>query len=218
MVTLCWAAKGGSGTTVITAALALCLPRHSLLVDLDGELPAVLGLAVPDRPGVDEWLRSSAPPDQLGELVIDVDPTTSLLPRHEGVEMARGAPIDESRWIEFAEWLRRQHHDGVEVFIDAGSVPPSPAMVASADQVLLVTRLCYLSLRRARAAPVRPTGVIVVEEAGRSLRSRDVEYSLGAPVVATVSVDPAIARAVDSGLLTNRLPRVIGRELRRVPA
>ena len=50
------------------------------------------------------------------------------------------------------------------------------------------------------------------------MRSRDVERCLGAPVVATVSVDPAIARAVDAGLLAARLPWVIGRELREVAA
>ena len=33
-------------------------------------------------------------------------------------------------------------------------------------------------------------------------------------VVASVSVDPAVARAVDAGLLTSRVPRVLQRELR----
>ena len=43
--------------------------------------------------------------------------------------------------------------------------------------------------------------MILVAEPGRSLRSSDVERAVGAPVVATVSLDPAIARAVDAGLL-----------------
>ena len=68
MVTLCWAAKGGSGTTVVAAALALTSARHALLVDLDGELPAALGLPEPDRPGVVDWLSSDAPPDHLHDL------------------------------------------------------------------------------------------------------------------------------------------------------
>ena len=37
MVTICWAAKGGSGTTVVTAALALSSASPTLLVDLDGD-------------------------------------------------------------------------------------------------------------------------------------------------------------------------------------
>jgi cellulose biosynthesis protein BcsQ len=218
MVTLCWAAKGGSGTTVVTAALALGLRRHSLLVDLDGEIPAVLGMPDPDRPGVDDWLRSDAPAEQLGELVVDVDATTSLLPHRRSPDAVTSGGIVDARWSAFAHWLRRQHDDGIEVFVDGGSAPPHERMVAAADQVLLVTRPCYLSLRRARRSSVRPTGVILVDEPGRTLGTREIERCLGAPVVATVSTDPKLARAVDAGLLTGRLPWVIGRELRRVAA
>ena len=218
MVTLCWAAKGGSGTTVVTAALALGLRRHSLLVDLDGDLPAVLGLAESDRPGIDDWLRSAAPADHLGELVVDVDASTSLLTRRRSLDEHARGPTDETRWGEFANWLRRQHDDGIEVFVDGGTATPHDAMVAVADQVLLVTRPCYLSLRRATRSTVRPTGVILVEEPGASIKSRAVERCLGVPVVARVSVDPAIARAVNAGLLAARLPSAIGRELRGVAA
>jgi hypothetical protein len=47
---------------------------------------------------------------------------------------------------------------------------------------------------------------VLVDEPGRALRARDIEASLRAPVVATVLLDPAIARAVDAGLLVARLP------------
>ena len=40
----------------------------------------------------------------------------------------------------------------------------------------------------------------------------------GVPVVATVSFDPAVARAVDAGLLATRPPRVISKELSRAAA
>ena len=175
MVTLCWAAKGGSGTTVVTAALALGFGRHSLLVDLDGDLSAVLGMPDSDRPGIDDWLRSDAHADQLDELVVDADATTSLLPfrRSDGTP-ARNS-IDDTRWSEFAHWLRRQHDDGIGVFVDGGSTTPHEILVAAADQALLVTRPCYLSLRRATRSTVRPTGVILVDEPGRQMGSRDVE-------------------------------------------
>jgi hypothetical protein len=42
-----------------------------------------------------------------------------------------------------------------------------------------------------------------------------VEDCVGAPVVAEVSVDPQVARAVDAGLLATRLPRGLARELDR---
>ena len=60
-VTVCWAAKGGSGTTVVAATIALACPTDSLLVDLDGELPAVLGLPEPAGQGVADWLVVRCP-------------------------------------------------------------------------------------------------------------------------------------------------------------
>jgi hypothetical protein len=60
----------------------------------------------------------------------------------------------------------------------------------------------------------RPTGIVLVTEPGRALGARDVERAIGAPVVAEVPYDPAVARAVDAGLLATRLPGSIARPLR----
>ncbi len=226
MVTLCWAAKGGSGTTVVAAALALSSKRPSLLVDLDGEIPAVLGLPEPDRPGVADWLGSEAPPDQLANLMVDVGPQTWLLPwrsgtRHSATPPPSAARNDAStdRWDELGRWLHDwSTHGDCDVTVDAGTGEPPAGLVAHADRSLLVTRPCYLSLRRAVHAATRPTGIVLVDEPGRALSQRDVEHALGVAVEATVSLDPAVARAVDAGLLATRLPRVIARELRQVAA
>ncbi len=109
MVTLCWAAKGGSGTTVVAASLALNSTHPSLLVDLDGELPVALGLSDPDRPGVAEWLATDAPTEHLAELVIDIAPHRWLLPWRSGATWAnRSAPIEptDARWSELGDWLQ----------------------------------------------------------------------------------------------------------------
>jgi hypothetical protein len=87
--------------------------------------------------------------------------------------------------------------------------------VASVSSLsLLVLRPCYLALRRALAAPLRPSGVILVVEPNRSLSRRDVEDVLGVPVRAQIAWDPQVARAVDAGLLSTRLPRGLDRALR----
>jgi hypothetical protein len=226
MVTLCWAAKGGSGTTVVTAALALSSKRPSLLVDLDGEIPAVLGLPEPDRPGVADWLGSEATPDQLANLLDDIGPHTWLLPWRAGARQTStptpsatrsGASAD--RWDELGRWLHNwSTHGDCDVTVDVGTGEPPAGLVAHADRSLLVTRPCYLSLRRAVRSATRPTGIVLVHEPGRALSQRDVEHAVGVAVEATVSLDPAVARAVDAGLLATRLPRVIARELRRVAA
>ena len=217
MVTLCWAAKGGSGTTVVAASMALASPRPSLVVDLDGELPAVLGLPEPLRPGVGDWLATGTGTTHLDDLLIEIAPTTWLLPWRSG-SGPLAVPADD-RWRQLAGWLHDwADHRGGEVVIDAGTGTPSRPLVDGVDRAVLVTRPCFLSLRRAVRDSTRPTGVVLVDEPGRSLRRRDVEHALGAPVDAVVAVDPAIARAVDAGLLATRLPRSLGRDLRGLAA
>ena len=58
------------------------------------------------------------------------------------------------------------------------------------------------------------SGIVLVHEPGRALTARDVERSLGAPVVAELHYDPAVARAVDAGLLAARLPRSLAHSLK----
>jgi hypothetical protein len=204
-VTVCWAVKGGSGATLIAATLALGCPTDSLLVDLDGELPALLGVPEPGGQGVADWLLSDAPPAALERLTIDVARTTRLIPR--GTATAGG---DVHRWQGLLGWMATQG----SVVIDAGTGPPPLALQGGGIRSLLVTRNCYLALRRASSSDCRPDGIVLVTEPGRQLRRRDVEHACGAPVVASVGLDPAISRMVDAGLLTARLPRAFARELR----
>jgi hypothetical protein len=204
-VTICWSAKGGSGTTVVAAALALAGRAESLLVDLDGELPAVLGLPEPTGQGISDWLASDAVAPAVLDLALAVDRTTSLVPRGTA-----GVDLASPRWPELIAWLDARGH----VVIDAGTTPPHSELVQPGVRSLLVTRGCYLALRRAVASAARPHGIVLVAEPGRSLRRREVEQSIGAPVVATVSLDPAVARAVDAGLLNAYLPKALRRELR----
>ncbi|HEX2274846.1 MAG TPA: hypothetical protein VHG90_13305, partial [Acidimicrobiales bacterium] len=89
------------------------------------------------------------------------------------------------------------------------------AVAAGASLSLLVLRPCYLGLRRAVAAPLRASGLVLVNEEGRSLSGRDIEEALGIPLRAHVPYDAAIARAVDAGLLAARIPRRLERSLRR---
>ena len=63
---------------------------------------------------------------------------------------------------------------------------------------------------------LRPCGVVVISEPGRSLTATEIEAVLGRPIVATVPYDVAISRAVDSGLLTSRVPRLLARALRHL--
>jgi MinD-like ATPase involved in chromosome partitioning or flagellar assembly len=219
MLVTCWSVKGGSGCSLVAAALGLTLARlghEVLLVDLGGDLPAVLGLPEPDQPGLSEWLSAGAdvPADGLARLEIEAAPGLALIP-------GGGRPIAEvvgrgDRLRVLAGLLATA---GRPVIVDAGLVgagAPGLPLVAEARHALLVTRPCFLALRRLTASPGRPTGVVLVVEPGRALGRSDVEEVAGAPVLAEVAFDPAVARAVDAGLLASRLPRVLERSLRPV--
>ena len=69
---------------------------------------------------------------------------------------------------------------------------------------MLVTRPDYLALTAATRTALRPDEIFLINEPGRSLTERDVAAAIGAPVTGQVDLDPAIARAVDSGLFVGR--------------
>jgi MinD superfamily P-loop ATPase len=203
---LCWAAKGGSGTTVVACAMALGVPRRqtATLVDLSGDSSTALGMDEPSGPGVMDWLASpTAGDEELDRLSITIRDEVRLLPRGRG-----SAP--EARWSRLVAGLARLPN----VIIDAGTGCPPTELHQAAEHSLLVTRPCFIAIRRAQQLDIRPTGVVLVDEPGRALTSSDVEHALAVPVVAVVHLDPAVARAVDAGLLIARLPRSLTLSLR----
>ena len=204
---VCWAAKGGSGTTVVACALALGFGRThaATLVDLSGDCATALGLDEGTGPGVVDWLASpTAGPTDLFRLAVTVRDEVRLIPRGEG-----DAPDDQ--WARLVAALGGSSN----VVIDAGTGHPPQELHDAADQSLLVTRPCFIAIRRAQHLVIRPTGIVLVDEPGRSLTARDVEHALGVSVAAEVRLDPAVARAVDAGLLIARLPKSLIISLRR---
>lgn len=214
MLIACWSVKGGSGTTVVAASLALLLARSNhggaVLADLDGDGPAVLGLAEPAGPGLRDWMAAGpgVAPEALDRIAVPVDDRLTLLPRGRGEP---GRPDDGERLAAALVGPR-------PVVVDCGSAlgrDGAASIAAAADLSLLVLRPCYLALRRAVAAPFRPSGVVLVREDDRALTAADVADALGVPVRAEVRAEGAIARAIDAGLLARRMPRELQRALGR---
>ncbi|MCB9371764.1 MAG: hypothetical protein H6518_03175 [Microthrixaceae bacterium] len=215
MLVSCWSAKGGSGTTVVAVALALVHARATdvLLVDLAGDVPSALGLAEPESPGLAAWLAADddVGVDALARLEVEARRSLSVLPRGTGPLAAAPERLEAL--------VGHLTADPRPVVADCGVLGRGTATAAAfagvATHSLLVTRPCYLALRRAAHLPLRPSGVVLVNEPGRALTRTDVEDIVGATVRAEVALDPAVARAVDSGLLASRLPRTLERALRR---
>ena len=223
-----WSVKGGSGATVAAAAVALALAsraRAVLLVDIAGDLPATLGVAEPNGPGLRDWLAATdSPSGSLERLVVPVDEQVSLLHRGTATRWPPGRSAD----LRAALASR-----GTPVVVDAGTWPEGLAddcaevgtptderlelglasELALGGSSLLVTRGCYLALRRATAAQIRPDGVVLVAEPGRALDGHSITQVLGSPVLASLQVDPAVARAVDAGVLVRRPPRTLLRSI-----
>jgi hypothetical protein len=215
----CWSPKGGSGTTVVAVLTALAFARASaggsLLVDLAGDVPAALGIPEPKGPGLADWLGASGDvgAEALGRLENDVGHGLSLLWRGEAVGIAGGSTA--LRAEDLASALGAEPRP---VVADCGRADRSPGreLAQGATVSLCVLRPCYLALRRALDARARPSAVVLVNEPQRSLRRRDVEEVLGVPVWAELEYDPALARAVDAGLLASRRPRAADRALEQI--
>ena len=218
MLCALWSPKGGSGTTTVAAACAVASARGpgARLADLGGDQAAMLGLAADPPTGLLDWLAAGpdAPTEALDRLAVDVVPGLTLLPLGSSDRPADPPPTAGAA---LAVALR----DGpVPTFVDLGTAatPAASAVLEVADVGLMVVRGCYLTLRRAVAAPglAATHGVVLVDEPGRSLGSREVADVLGRPVLARVPVRSAIARAVDAGVIASRLPDPLARPAREV--
>jgi MinD-like ATPase involved in chromosome partitioning or flagellar assembly len=218
VLTACWSVKGGTGTTVVAASLvlaAVAAHRPVVAADFAGDLPLTLGIAEPAGPGLLDWLAAGpdVPRDALDRIAHTDQGITLLARGHVGGE------ADASAGRRLAVALPAMRSGG-PVVADCGRAESAAlgAFVDAADRSLLVVRNCYVALQRALRAPRRPTAVVLVSEWGRALQPRDVEDVLGVPVVTEIRWEPAVARAVDSGLMRARLPKQLLHAMREVAA
>jgi hypothetical protein len=217
--TLCWSAKGGAGTTVVAAALAVvsARTRPTLLVDLGGDVPSALGVTEPGGPGVGDWLGAPhAPGEQLASLAVEVAPDLHVV---SAGSLERGATIDELQAERLALACGIAGAElGAHVVVDAGRHERHTVLHTCASRSLSVVRPCYLALRRALRASLPATAAVVVRDRERAYSAEDVTRVLGIPLAAEVPWDPAVARAVDAGQLLARLPIALSRPLAHIVA
>jgi MinD superfamily P-loop ATPase len=214
MLTLCWSPKGGSGTTVVAASLAVLSARHepTLLVDLGGDLPAALGAAPHHGAGVADWLGAPhADARRLLGLTVEAAASLWLLPLGDSSSTSRAAVDEPDRMRRLADAVAAWSGN---VIVDLGTGRgPSAGWSTHAHSALVVIRACYLALQRAaRIVPLSDanrTAAVLVAEPMRALGAAAVAGALGVEVASTVPFDPAIARTVDAGLLRSRLPAAL---------
>ena len=208
-ITALYATKGGQGVTTTTAALAL-LTAHAghrtLLVDTGHDLPAALGLPDDtDQPELAEYLEPASR-TTLADIITPVAENLDIISRGT-------APIVFSTHTYGLLVGGLGLYD--QVIID--TTDTAYAWTLHVDHRVLVTRPCYLALRRSTITP-RPTHVVLINEPGRALDAKDIEAVTAVPVTATIPYETGIARTIDAGLLTTRLPRTLTRALRPLVA
>lgn len=223
-------AKGGSGVSTVVALSALALisatkkrsgsntPKNVLIVDLCGDISAVLGCDDPGSIGLAQWSRSE-PRDitTLSHISKAVNSSISILPRGLGpIEISGADLVDELRGL------------GVDVLIDIGAVDKTeagetPPIIADdiaiseqqwrrdlldcVDVDIVVTRNCFLGLRRLKDLGHIARALVVLVERGRSISTADVELVAQSEAVAEIDIDQRVFRCVDAGLLVARVPR-----------
>ncbi len=195
-------AAGGAGCTVAATALALHASqvRPTLLVDLRGDVGAVLG-GVEAEWGLDEWLATEdPPPDALRRIEAAVAERLAVL--------TATTPLDGRDDLTLLTELLVG--DERQVVVDAGPLAGvAEPLLRRADAVVVVTRLCHLALERGRrlvTEGLEVDGVVAVVEPGRLLAVADAADALGAPIVARLRWDPSVASAVDRGVFGRRVP------------
>ncbi len=205
MFTILSSPKGGTGTSVVAASLAIVSSSSSptLLVDLAGDQAAILGLPQPPI-GLSDWAN--------GMTYREFDEIISLC--HDNLYLAPTGTFDfetlnANAWDKFLRALSLKHSEGHNIIVDLGRADIPLALRKIVDTCYLVTRPCYLALRRAVDLETAFSGVIVVNEPDRVLTSRDVESVLKLRCVAEIPYTSEISRRVDSGLLKSRLPMAL---------
>lgn len=201
--------KGGVGTSVTSAALALLLSRDSTrptyLVDIGGgDQPDILGLpAIAD--GITPWLTS--PDRRLTDLAVDVTDALHLVPSGDG-----RLPSGTSWMTPLALALDDLRHRA-NIVIDAGLLDTTTHLDPMADRRLMVMRPCYVGLRHVVSAVNHWDGLVLVRPPDRVLTTRDVTSVCDMQLAAEIPMTPDVSRAVDAGVLRSRLPSTLVRSL-----
>jgi hypothetical protein len=229
MIVTCWSAKGGSGTTVIAAALGVLLARQSetLLVDLHGDMASVLAatevpvlhnlrlLRVAD---VDPVIfdagegrsividASGARPGSEPELIARCDSSLLVIRNcYLAIRRSSAASVRPSGIVLVREaWRSFDRHDveraiGVPVVAE---VDVGPAIARTTDAGLLASRL-PAQLDRALHSLVES---LIISDRAASVVPTDVRDQIGARPWAQFGSAQSAARSENCGHDTTRSP------------
>jgi hypothetical protein len=215
-------AGGGQGTTTVAMVIAALAARHrpitltalrprdvcALAGVPPSRYPDIRSRTVALLPGLSLQVTGPAEASNVDPRGVTAHPQGADLPGSDdplaGATPA-GPPIHPT-----ADRRDPTVQAAATTVMDCGRADQAPPTSHHAGAVrwLVVRGPCYLALRAALDGGWPADGVVLLAEPGRALRAADVSDVLGVPVVAEVSVDPRVARAVDAGLLLGQAARL----------
>lgn len=177
-------AKGGAGTSTVASALALTLSRKdktTLSAGYGNPNDDDLLAILGSAHGIERKIGSEITPDLFWRQPESDDPTFRVIDHGTDLE-----------WAAETAAFRSPDHRVVR---------------------LLVTRGCYLAMRRVVHSPgiKHIDGIVLLEEPERALGKREVQDVTGRPVIARIPVKPFVARAIDAGVLSLKVPDDLAR-------
>ncbi|MNK71454.1 putative conjugal transfer protein [compost metagenome] len=211
-ITVCFAAKGGQGRSIVAANLALLMARKAkrppLLLDLDWLAGGSLA----------SYLDMEPPPGNWGEVIRGTKPLSEAIATHDsGLELLAAPPAADA----FAPGPRdlagliaqlAREHDQIVIDTSFPSLASDSARalldLASALVVLVTPDVNALGatkawLDHARGLRVAPERIhLVVNRTGvtEDVTLQDISEHLDRPIVAQIPYHPALLASVNRGL------------------
>lgn len=213
--------RRGIGLSVVSALVARSLGRRCpvLLVDAAGGALAPWGVEEPPV-GIRHIVAAGA--DAEADVVQRVAVSLSDQVDFLGHGSTQPAPSGSAQSC--APVVTALRADGRTVLVDVGVELGGTSsdewdhlrshLRQRCDRTILVSRLGREDLELVHRGADRPSAVVAVRERGRGCRPRDLADLVGAPLLTTVEVDPALGRSIDC----RTFPRVDSRAADRSAA
>lgn len=223
-----WSPKGGVGTSTIAVALAATVTechRDVRLIDLGGDAPAIVGVRVPDHLGIGDLLRAApaTPTTALDAISVDIGERFSYVGPGRVDRAAGCEPPAAEAGLSVSQFVNAVRSHAAICVVDCQTVGTAleRALVANSDLALIVVQPCFVLLQRTtqlQSLVAASSGVVYLEDQGRSLTAADVGGILGRPLLAKIQRSHEVARTIDAGVLLRRRPAALFAPIERLAA
>lgn len=213
--------KGGSGSTTCSALIAKSFSTKfktkTVLIDAhNGDLQTVVGVEPKSEYGFVQWVQAKFPSQKnLDRISNRINENLSYVTFSSIVNDDFNIDLDTINH-DTENTLTKKLVDALSnteniYVIDVGTKSDeiAKAFIEASDLVFMVIRGCYVGLSRAMAHPFRKNidVVLVIEESGRTITSKQITSALKLNCVIEVEARRDYAKSIDAGVMLFRTPK-----------